>query len=264
MDVGSRVTTAHRKPYVVGNWKMVGDKASIQLLVDDLISQARRASLDFNKVEVVLCPPFPYLNEVSRLIEKTGFKLGAQNVYYETKGAYTGEVSPTMLVDLGCQYVIIGHSERRQLFSETNHTIARKVQAAYDVGLCPIVCVGETEQERETQKTQEVLKSQFEAVLSQTGPAVFKKALLAYEPVWAIGSGKTPSPNEIAEVHAFLRSLAPSETLCILYGGSVKASNSEALFSEPEIDGVLVGGAAWQAEDFLKICESGVCNKSSY
>lgn len=252
-----------RKPCVVGNWKMNGSKQSNQALVQDLLVGI--SSLQNIEIEVVLCPPSVYLQQVAELLqlnEQAGIKLGAQNVFYEKEGAFTGEISPDMLRDLGCQYVIIGHSERRQSFSEGDELIARKFVAAYDAGLIPIVCVGETEGERAQGKAFEVVSRQLDAVWKIGGAARFAKSLIAYEPVWAIGTGQTASPEQAEEVHTYLRRWIAerdqhvAQTVRILYGGSIKADNAEQLFSEPNIDGGLVGGASLKLQEFLTICQS--------
>ena len=259
-----------RKPCVVGNWKMTGSRDKIAKLIENLCNHCPESLTagrsPGSNIEIVLCPPFVYLQEVHQQLQKYEmgqyFKLGAQNVYYEPEGAFTGEISPQMLVDVGCQFVIIGHSERRQIFLEGDTLIARKFKAAYDAGLIPIVCVGETAEERAEGKTLEVVLRQLTAVLEFSPISHFSKAMIAYEPVWAIGTGQTATPEQAEAVHADIRAwvagfdadIARQTTL--LYGGSVKAANASGLFKCPDIDGALVGGASLVAEDFLKICEA--------
>jgi triosephosphate isomerase len=207
----------------------------------------------------VLCPPFVYLSEIARLLRGTAVKLGAQNVSAEMHGAYTGEVSAAMLKDVGCQCVIVGHSERRTLYHETDEQVARKFAAAHSKGLVPILCVGEQLAEREADRCSEVVGRQLEAVVALTGIASFAHAVVAYEPVWAIGTGRTASPAQAQEVHAFIRArLAERDAkiaadLQILYGGSVKAGNARELFTQADVDGGLIGGASLKAEEFLSI-----------
>lgn len=249
-----------RKPIIAGNWKMQGSRQKVDDFMTLFINGYEKNKTSFSNMDIVICPPFPYLSEVHSYIAKTTVELGAQNVYFEAEGAFTGEVSPSMLVDSSCRYVIIGHSERRKLFNETDSLIARKFQAAYDASLTPILCVGETETERKQGQTLKVVQRQCESVLEVVGIEAFKKAVLAYEPVWAIGTGITATPEQAAEVHTFLRSLFKSgtvdlsEQVRILYGGSVKASNAEQLFAQTQIDGALVGAASLNAEEFLTIC----------
>lgn len=217
-------------------------------------------------LEIVLCPPTLYLQKLQTALEaynlREHFLLGAQNVYCESSGAFTGEIAPEMLVDMDCRYVIIGHSERRQLFYEDDALIARKFRAAYHVGLIPILCVGETEAERAGNKTFEVVERQLEAILALMPISVFSTSIIAYEPIWAIGTGLTATPTEAEAVHGFLRDWLGkrdpevAKKVRIVYGGSVKAENAAGLFSMTNIDGALVGGASLVAEDFLKICQS--------
>lgn len=219
-------------------------------------------------LEVVLCPPTLYLQKLQTTLQahnlQEHFLLGAQNVYCEPSGAYTGEIAPEMLVDMGCRYVIIGHSERRQLFYEDDTLIARKVRAAYHAGLIPVICVGETEAERKAEKTLEVISRQLQAILELLPIAALPRSIIAYEPVWAIGTGLTATPKEVEAVHAFLRDWLGKRDpevgnkTRILYGGSVNAENAASLFSMPNIDGALVGGASLVAGQFLKICQSAL------
>ncbi len=247
------------KPCIVANWKMHGSKK--------MVAEWFKALLDpqenFNNIQIVVCPPTIYLEEVGRLIRhqhQIPFVLGAQNLYFESAGAFTGETSPQMLVDMGCHYVIIGHSERRQLFAENDPLIARKFRAAYHAGLIPILCIGETREQREQGKTFEVIRHQLEAVLAEVEIKGFLKTLIAYEPVWAIGTGLTATSEEANAVYAYIRQwLATkdekvSEKTGLLYGGSVKAANVAGLLGQTNVDGVLVGGASVIAKEFLDIC----------
>ncbi|MCX7054597.1 MAG: triose-phosphate isomerase [Proteobacteria bacterium] len=245
-----------RQPLVAGNWKMHGSRAENASLVSgllDLLQPGKRA-------EILLCPPFPYLMETGRLLKDSGVALGAQSVCAESQGAFTGEVSAAMLKDVGCCYVLVGHSERRQLFGESDALVARKFVAAQGQGLVPVLCVGETLDEREGGQTTSVVSRQLEAVLAVTGAQALAKAVIAYEPVWAIGTGRTASPEQAQEVHAMIRAKVAERdgtiggSVRILYGGSVKASNAQELFAMPDIDGGLVGGASLKADEFARIC----------
>jgi len=245
-----------RKPLVAGNWKMHGSRAENASLVSgllDLLQPGKRA-------EILLCPPFPYLMETGRLLKDSGVALGAQSVCAESQGAFTGEVSAAMLKDVGCRYVLVGHSERRQLFRESDALVARKFVAAQGQGLVPVLCVGETLEEREGDQTTGVVSRQLEAVLAVSGVQALASAVIAYEPVWAIGTGRTASPEQAQEVHAMIRAKVAERdgtiggSVRILYGGSVKASNAQELFAMPDIDGGLVGGASLKADEFARIC----------
>jgi triosephosphate isomerase len=235
-----------RTRLVAGNWKMHGSRASNQALLQALLAGA---SERLAGVDCAVCPPFPYLQQVCDLLRGTPIALGAQNVSEHAQGAYTGEVSASMLVELGCKYALVGHSERRQLYRESDSQVAVKFGAARSAGLTPILCVGETLEEREAGRTEEVLGRQLDAVL-KTG--IFEKAVLAYEPVWAIGTGRNATPEQAQAVHAFLRKKTGNEVR-ILYGGSVKPQNAAAIFAMPDIDGGLIGGASLVAADFLAI-----------
>lgn len=247
-----------RTPVVAANWKMNGTRASIQALVQALKS-GMSAEL---KADVVLCAPFPYLALVSAALAETSMALGAQNVSEHAAGAYTGEVAAAMLQDFGVRYVIVGHSERRALYAETSEQVADKFQAAVAAGLIPVLCVGETLAEREQGRTIRVVESQLDAVLERVGVGAFAQAVLAYEPVWAIGTGLTATPEQAQEVHGALRQLIAAQDaeiakgLRILYGGSVKGTNAATLFACPDIDGGLVGGASLDATEFLAICQA--------
>jgi triosephosphate isomerase len=245
-----------RRRLVAGNWKMHGSRAENAALLDELLqleSAKRRA-------EVAVCPPFVYLQDSARRLKDSGIALGAQNVCAEAVGAYTGEVSAAMLKDVGCHYVIIGHSERRALYHEDDKLVARKFLATLSQKLTPILCVGETLTERDGGQTESVVARQLEAVLAVTGVVAFTAAVIAYEPVWAIGTGKTATPEQAQAVHAFIRERISARdakiagALPILYGGSVKAANAAELFAMPDVDGGLVGGASLKAEEFNRIC----------
>jgi triosephosphate isomerase len=243
-----------RRKLVAGNWKMHGSRAENAPLVEAIL-----ASPQLERADCVLCPPFVYLAEIARLLRGTAVKLGAQDVGAETHGAYTGEVSAAMLKDVGCAYVIVGHSERRALYGEDDVLVARKFAAAVSQGLRPILCLGELLAEREAGQTQDVVGRQLEAVVALTGIAGFREAVIAYEPVWAIGTGRTASPEQAQEVHGFIRArLAQQDAkiaaaLPILYGGSVKTGNARELFDQRDVDGGLIGGASLKAEEFLSI-----------
>jgi triosephosphate isomerase len=245
-----------RQPLVAGNWKMHGSRDFVNRLLGELV-EALPVEL---AAEVVVCPPLVYLAETARCIAGSTIMVGAQTVCAEADGAYTGEVSATMLKDMSCRYVIVGHSERRTLYGESDKLIARKFMAAQKAGLVPILCVGETLQQREAGITDDVVGAQLGAVLEAAGIDGFAAAVIAYEPVWAIGTGKTATPDEAQAVHALIRRLIGAEDdriaaeLRIVYGGSVKAANAGELFAKPDIDGGLIGGASLEAEEFVKIC----------
>lgn len=246
-----------RSKLVIGNWKMNGDQAAINSLVEGLLM----ADAD-GLPELGVCPPFPYLQAVGAALAASAIGLGAQNVCQFSNGAYTGEVSAAMLQDLGCKYVLVGHSERRQLFGESSQQVFEKALQLFDVGLTPVICVGETQEERERGVTQSVVSAQISPFLTEQGLLVLEKSVLAYEPVWAIGTGLSATPGQAQEVHNFIRRHlevgAPgvAEQMQILYGGSVKPANAEELFAMPDIDGGLIGGASLVARDFLAIAEA--------
>jgi triosephosphate isomerase len=247
-----------RQPLVAGNWKMNGSSASIKDLLDGI-----KAGLgDAGKAAVAVCPPYVYLSAVREQLDGTSVGLGAQDVGDQDSGAYTGEVSGAMLRDVGCHYVIVGHSERRNVYGEDDAFTARKYEAALRHGVRPILCVGELLEEREQGITEQVVQRQLDAVIDRVGIAGLSDAVIAYEPVWAIGTGKTATPEQAQEVHAFIRGRlaagdpALAERLPILYGGSVKAGNAAELFSMTDIDGGLIGGASLEADDFLAICRA--------
>jgi len=247
-----------RRLMVAGNWKMHGTRAENAALVADILG------VDFtdSDPEVLVCPPFVYLWEVGRALRDSHVALGGQDVCAEALGAHTGEVSAAMLRDVGCRYVIVGHSERRAMYGDDDLLVARKFMAAQRDELVPILCVGETLEERESGRTAEVVRRQLDAVLEVAGTAAFGRAVLAYEPVWAIGTGKTATPAQAQEVHALLRGRVAEKDanmaacLRILYGGSVKAANAADLFAEEDVDGGLVGGASLVGAEFRHICEA--------
>ncbi len=234
-----------RNRLVAGNWKMHGSRAANRALLGAIVAEAGKAG----RVECAVCVPYPYLAQVAEQLAGTAVAWGAQNVSEHAQGAYTGEVSAAMLREFGCRYVIVGHSERRSLYGESDAVVAAKFGAVRAAGMTPILCVGETLAERESGRTGEVVARQLEAILHKEE---FGDAVLAYEPVWAIGTGRTASPEQAQEVHAFLRKKVSSDTP-ILYGGSVKASNAAAIFAMPDVDGGLIGGASLVAEEFLAI-----------
>ena len=245
-----------RRPMVAGNWKMNGSRESIKTLLNGI----KQGIADVVKAEVVVCPPSIYIADVASQIEGTPISLGAQNVSEQMSGAFTGEQSVSMLKDLSCKYSILGHSERRTLFGDTDELVARKFAVTKEASIVPILCIGELLEERESGKTEDVIATQLDAVLDLNGIGAFKGAVIAYEPVWAIGTGKTASPDQAQDVHAFIRQrlashdAAIADQIQILYGGSVKGSNAKELFSKADIDGGLIGGASLQAEEFLSIC----------
>jgi triosephosphate isomerase len=242
--------------FIAGNWKMNKTAGEAKQLAQALVDGADiiRAST------AVLCPPCTALDTVAKTIESTAYRLGAQNVFWESSGAFTGEISPPMLRAVGCQYVIVGHSERRQYFGETDASVNRKIKASQDNGLIPIACVGETLQEREDGKTNEIIKKQINGVLEGLPEKAVNSLVIAYEPVWAIGTGMTAEPQDADDVHAYIRELVTeayssdvARNLTILYGGSVNEKNAEELLGMANIDGALIGGASLKADSFLKI-----------
>ncbi len=245
-----------RRKLVAGNWKMHGGLAGNRALLLDLLPVLGGSGA----ADSAVCVPYPYLAQAQELLKGTALAWGAQNVSEYAQGAYTGEVSAAMLNDFGCRYVLVGHSERRALYGESNETVAAKFVAAVTAGLTPILCLGETLAQREGGITEQVVSAQLDAVIKAAGLAAFGNAVIAYEPVWAIGTGLTATPVQAQETHAFIRgriakadaALAPK--LRILYGGSAKPQNAAELFAMPDIDGGLIGGAALVAKDFLAIC----------
>lgn len=248
-----------RKTFVAGNWKMYKTREEAEALVKALIPLIRDANTD-----VALCPPFTNLETVARLIQGTNLHLGAQNCHYEIEGAFTGEISPAMLQKMNCDYCIVGHSERRQYFGETDDLINRKAKALLTQGVLPIICVGETLEQREGNQTQDVVVRQVRGCFEGLTPQQAKICTIAYEPVWAIGTGKTATPEQAQEVHALIRNLIRemydgdiAQTVRIQYGGSVKPGNAAELFAKEDIDGGLIGGASLKAEDFAGIVNAG-------
>ncbi|MCQ8877305.1 triose-phosphate isomerase [Pseudoalteromonas shioyasakiensis] len=243
---------ATRKPMVAGNWKMNG---SIEL-VNQLSVAINNVKSD--DLDVVVFPPYPLLT----LLIEQGVTIGAQTVSENEPGAFTGEVDAQLIKDLGAKYTLVGHSERRSIYGESNDTVANKFARAQEAGLTPILCVGESEQQREQEQTELVVAAQIDAVIDKLGLAALKDSVIAYEPVWAIGTGKTASPEQAQHVHKFIRDKVASlnsdlaQGLTILYGGSVNEKNSELLFAQPDIDGGLVGGASLKADSFTAICNS--------
>jgi triosephosphate isomerase len=248
-----------RRPLIAGNWKMHGSRAENAELIEALLLGLPAQT----PVEIAVCPPFVYLWETARLLKSSSIALGAQSVCAEALGAFTGEVSAGMLKDVGCRYVIVGHSERRAIYKEDDALVARKFLAAQSQGLIPVLCVGETLEERERGQTMQVVSRQLTAVLDLAGAAVLRTAVIAYEPVWAIGTGKNATPAQAQEVHAYIRTAIAGRDakiaadVRILYGGSVKSANIAELMAEADIDGALVGGASLDADEFARIVKLG-------
>ncbi|HEX5513396.1 MAG TPA: triose-phosphate isomerase [Gammaproteobacteria bacterium] len=245
------------RPLVAGNWKMHGTRASARAL-----SQAVLAGLsELDGVDVAVCPSFVQIPEVAAVVTGSRLQLGAQTVADQDEGAFTGEVSAAMLREFGCTLALVGHSERRHLYGESNVLVARRFAAALRHGLTPVLCVGETLEQREAGNTEAVVGDQIAAVFELLGADAFRQAVIAYEPVWAIGTGRTATPEQAQEVHAYIRERiaaqdAAAANLRILYGGSVKPDNAAALFAQPDINGGLIGGASLKAEEFLAICRA--------
>ncbi len=248
-----------RIPIIAGNWKMNKDIREAKELASDL--RDRLSSL--SGVRIVLCPPFISLPVVSSVIEGSTLELGAQNMHWEKEGAFTGEISAQMLLAVGCKYVILGHSERRILFDETNQMINKKIKSAMDAGLIPLICVGETLKERERGVTQEIVEDHVRGGYQDLTKENAVKTVIAYEPVWAIGTGRTATPQQANDVHIFIRNLLSrmydrktADSINVLYGGSVKPDNSKELLSQSDIDGALVGGASLEIDSFERITRS--------
>jgi triosephosphate isomerase (TIM) len=252
-----------RSPLVAGNWKMNGSRPANARLLDAVIAGLGGP----DTVECAVCVPFPYLGDTAARVAGSRLALGAQTVSEYASGAYTGEVSAGMLAELGCKFVLVGHSERRALFGETDAQVAAKFAAALHEGLTPVLCVGETLAEREASVTGDVVARQLDAVIEASGTAMLGKAVLAYEPVWAIGTGRTASARQAQEVHAFLRARVSkrdpgvADGLRIVYGGSVKPGNAAELFAMDDVDGGLIGGASLVADDFLAICRAAAAKR---
>lgn len=243
-----------RRKVVAGNWKMHGSRAANKALIEAVL-----AGLGEADVSCVVCPPFVYLQDVQRLLRGESVVLGAQDVCAEAPGAHTGEVAAAMLADVGCEYVLVGHSERRALYGESDTLVARKFAAAQAAGLTPVLCVGEQLGEREGGQTHAVVSRQLDAVSGLCGIAALARSIIAYEPVWAIGTGRTATPDQAQDVHAFIRGQIAAQDakigaeLRILYGGSVKAGNAREIFAMPDVDGGLIGGASLKADEFVAI-----------
>lgn len=249
-----------RIPFIAGNWKMYMTRREATDLVEGLLT----ALVNVTDVEVAICPPFTALECVARLVANHHIALGGQNCYWEDKGAFTGEVSPPLLKEIGCKYCIVGHSERRQYFGETNETVRKKILALYKHRILPIVCIGETLTQREEGQTEEVILTQMHEGLHNLAPDKMAATTIAYEPVWAIGTGKTATPQQAQEAHALIRAELVkmlgkdvAEEVRIQYGGSVKPDNIKALMAEPDIDGALVGGASLKVDSFSAIVKFG-------
>lgn len=250
-----------RKPFIAGNWKMNLDRAAAV----ELAAGIRDGAAGLDGVELAVCPPSVYLDAVAEALGGSTVGLGAQNMYHEASGAFTGELSAAMLLDVGCRYVILGHSERRHIMGETNKDVNRKVLAALAAGLTPIVCVGELIEQREAGQTQQVIRQQFDGSLAGLSVDQMQAVVIAYEPVWAIGTGKVATTEQAEEVHLDLRKLIEdrynaqtAEAIRIQYGGSVKPDNAGDLLAQPNIDGALVGGASLKVDSFLGIAAAAV------
>jgi len=244
------------RPLIAGNWKMNLDREGSAELAAGLSTRAGEVP----EVDLVICPPSIYLQTAFEMIGSSPVKVGAQDVYHEANGAFTGEISTSMLLDIGCTFVILGHSERRHVMGETDADVNKKLKAALGAGLTPIVCVGELLKEREAGKTAQVIRKQIEGSLADVGADEIAKIVVAYEPVWAIGTGKVATPEQAEEVHSDLRKLLSerynsdvAKQVRLLYGGSVKPGNAAELLSQPNVDGVLVGGASLKLDDFMAI-----------
>jgi triosephosphate isomerase len=250
-----KTKTKKRVSLIAGNWKMYKTVSEAITLVNGL----KNSCAGIGDREILICPPAVCLAVVAPIVKGTNVRLGAQNLHWEAMGAFTGELSGLMLKEVGCQYVIIGHSERRQYFGETDETVNKKIKAAFSHGLIPIVCVGESLEEREKSEAFKVVERQIQIGLSGIGPEQALKLVIAYEPVWAIGTGKTATPDQAQEMHAFIRKLlmelgnSVAEKIRILYGGSVKPDNIDSLMAQVDIDGGLVGGASLKVDDFTRI-----------
>lgn len=256
-------TQNKRRKLVVGNWKMHGDLSSNQRLLADIV----KGLSEFNRADYVICPPTPYLFQARELLTDSRIAWGGQNVNQFEKGAFTGAVAAHMLTDLGCTYVLLGHSERRVLFHETNLTAAARFDASIKAGLTPILCVGETLAEHDAGLTEVIVASQMDAVMATLSDENFSVAMqvnmvFAYEPVWAVGTGKTATPEQAQAVHEFIRNRIArrnseaADHVRIIYGGSIKANNAKKLFAMPDVDGGLIGGASLSAEEFIAICKA--------
>ena len=249
-----------RRPLIMGNWKMNGSSMANESLLTGLISQVS----SLQGVDIAVCPPAVYLGQVLELVSGTSIDVGAQNLSEQKSGAFTGEISGDMLRDLGVTYTLVGHSERRSLYGETNELVAAKTLKALEVGLVPVLCVGETLEERKSGQMDAVLAGQINAVIELCGADTFGQIIVAYEPVWAIGTGETATPQQAQDAHAFIRGLiaaqspAIAERVTILYGGSMNEKNAAELLAMTDVDGGLVGGASLKADSFATICKAAV------
>ncbi len=249
-----------RKKMVAGNWKMHASRVEAR----ELFSAIKEGADAFSAIDIVVFPSFIHLQQAEKILADSLVAWGGQNLYLNNAGAFTGEISGPMLVDYGCQYVLVGHSERRMLFHEDVNLVAAKFRVAQQFGLQPILCVGETLEQRQQKQTQDIIKQQLASVIEAVSIDAFRHAVIAYEPVWAIGTGLTATPDQAQEVHAFIRNLLAeysaeaAKNTRLLYGGSVKADNAKGLFSMPDIDGGLVGGASLDAKAFLAICRAAL------
>ena len=247
-----------RQPLIAGNWKMNGSRSNNKALLDGL----KAGVGEVKSAEVAVCVPYVYLADVEQQLSGTPIAWGAQNLSTEEKGAFTGEIAASMLLDFNCKYVIVGHSERRTLYGENDDIVTRKFAVAHNAGLTPILCVGETLEEREQGVTEDVIARQIKAVMNNVGAKVLGEGVIAYEPIWAIGTGMTATPQQAQDVHAFIRRLiaeqdaAVAEQIRIQYGGSMNAGNAAELLAMEDIDGGLIGGASLKTEDFLTICRA--------
>lgn len=254
----------NRKFLVAGNWKMHGSKLFVQKLIDNLLTEFQDNNFSKTNADCVICPPAVYLPMADELTRNSIVKLGAQDVSYASEGAFTGQISASMLAEFNCKYTIIGHSERRMYNGEDDQTVAKKVIAAKEHNLIPIICVGESLEEYDAGQTQAVISRQVNSIIEQNGVGCLSNSVIAYEPIWAIGTGNTASAEQAQAVHKFIRDLISkldmqiADQLRIIYGGSVKPSNSTELFRMPDIDGALVGGASLAAKDFIAIYKSGL------
>jgi len=252
----------NRKPVVAGNWKMNGNHDKVEALLRGILSQLAENKTLSSAVDMLVLPPAIYVPQVVELLRQSHIEVGVQDVSEHESGAYTGEIAAAMAVDVGVKYTLIGHSERRNYWTESSELVARKFASAQAAGLVPVLCLGETQKQREQGQTEEVVIGQLETVLDQVRSLSFERALIAYEPVWAIGTGFQATPEQAQEVHATIRSRLASESMelaemvKILYGGSVQASSAYELFLQPDIDGALVGGASLEADSFVKIAVS--------
>lgn len=255
------MTISNEKPFIAGNWKM---HKTIPEAVE-MVKALKEESPQLTDAELVVIPPYTMLSEVKKVIEGSTIQLGAQNIFWEEKGAFTGEVSPPMLKDAGCQYVTIGHSERRQYFGETNETVNKKIKAALAHELTPIMCIGESLEEREKGNTMDKVETQINSGLEGLGKDEIRQIVIAYEPIWAIGTGVTATPSQAEEVHSFIRKKLTEKYgneiasyAIILYGGSVKPANTYSILKENNINGALVGGASLEADSFIQITKEAI------